>query len=36
VNIKEITWIFKWWEKHEVMFPTIRFLTQQILGIVSS
>jgi hypothetical protein len=36
VDIKEITCIFRWWEKHEVIFPTIRFLAQQILGIVSS
>jgi hypothetical protein len=36
VVIKKITCIFKWWEKHEIMFPTIRFPTQQILGIVSS
>jgi hypothetical protein len=30
VDIKETTCIFRWWEKHEIMFPTIRFLAQQI------
>jgi hypothetical protein len=36
VNIKKITCIFRWWEKHEVMFPTIKFLAQQIWRIISS
>ncbi len=36
MDIKEIICIFKWWEKHEVMFPIIRFQAQQILGIGSS
>ncbi len=25
---------FQWWQKHEAMFPTIRFLARQILGVV--
>jgi hypothetical protein len=34
VDPKEIKWPLQWWQKHEYMFPTIGFLTQQILGIV--
>ncbi len=33
---KEIKCLLQWWQKHETMFPTIGFLTRQILGIVES
>ncbi len=36
VDVKKITCPFRWWEKHEVLFPIVGFLTQQILGIVGS
>ncbi len=36
VDLKEIKCLLQWWQKHETMFPTIGFLTRQILGIVES
>jgi hypothetical protein len=36
VDPKEIKCPLQWWQKHESMFPTIGFLTQQILGIFGS
>jgi hypothetical protein len=36
VDVKEIKCPFQWWEKHENMFPTIKFHICQILGIVGS
>jgi hypothetical protein len=36
VDVKEITCLLRWWEKHEVLFPINGFLTQQMLGIVGS
>jgi hypothetical protein len=33
-NVKDIKCPLQWWKKHETMFPTIEFLTQQILGVV--
>jgi hypothetical protein len=33
VNIKESKCFFQQWEKHESLFPTIRFLGQHILRI---
>ncbi len=35
-DVNEIACPFQWWEKHEVLFPTIGFPTQQILKFVSS
>jgi hypothetical protein len=31
---KEITCPLRWWEKHEMIFPTVGFLIQQILRII--
>jgi hypothetical protein len=36
MNVKETTCPFKWWEKHEIMFPIVGFHVQQILRIVGS
>jgi hypothetical protein len=36
LDVKDIKCLVQWWQKHEAMFPTIRFLAQQILGIVGS
>ncbi len=36
LNVKDIKCPLQWWHKHEVMFPTVGFLTQQILGIIGS
>ncbi len=36
MDVKEITCPLKWWEKHEMMFPTIEFFVQQILRIISA
>ncbi len=33
-NVKDIKCPLQWWEKYEMMFLTIGFLTQQILGVV--
>jgi len=30
MDVKEITCPFRCWEKHEVLFPIVGFLTQQI------
>jgi len=35
-DVKEIICPLRWWEKHEMLFPIVGFLTQQILGIVGS
>jgi hypothetical protein len=34
LDIKNIKIFFQWWQKHEVVFPTIGFLAQHILGVV--
>jgi hypothetical protein len=36
VDVKDIKDPFQWWEKHEVGFPIVGFLTKQVLGIVAS
>ncbi len=36
MDVKEIKCPFQWWDKHEAMFPIVRFLTCQILRIVGS
>ncbi len=36
MDVKDIKCPLQWWQKHEAMFLTIRFLAQQILGIVGS
>jgi hypothetical protein len=36
VDVKDIKCPLQWWQIHEAMFPTVGFLTQQILGIVES
>ncbi len=36
MDVKDIKCPLEWWRKHEAMFPTVRFLGQQILGIVVS
>jgi hypothetical protein len=36
MNVKDIKCHCQWLEKHEFMFPIIRFLTYQILSIISS
>ncbi len=36
LDFKDIKRLFQWWQKHEVMFPTIRFLAKQIFNVVRS
>jgi hypothetical protein len=36
LDVTDIKRPFQWWQRHEVMFLTIGFLTRQILGIVES
>jgi hypothetical protein len=36
VNAKDIKCPLEWWRKHETMFPTIDFVSKQMLGNVSS
>jgi hypothetical protein len=36
INVKDIKCHHQWLEKHEFMFPIIKFLTYQILNIIGS
>ncbi len=36
LDVKDIKRPFQWWKKHEVMFPTIRFLAKHIFDVVGS
>jgi hypothetical protein len=36
MNVKDIKYHRQWLEKHEFMFPIIRFLAYQILSIIGS
>jgi len=36
LDVKDIKCPLEWWQKHEAMFPIVRFLAQHILGIVGS
>jgi hypothetical protein len=36
LDVKDIKCPLSGWQKHEAMFPTIGFLTQQILNVVGS
>ncbi len=34
LDVKDIKCPFQWWQKHEAMFPIVRFLIRHITGIV--
>ncbi len=36
LDVKDIKCCLQWWQKHEAMFPTCGFLTQQILSVIGS